>query len=79
MRNVLELNKILENGEEYKAFLKNIGLDNMVSYPLYIYKDYFLSENVLGLIKIKETFLYNEISKKIKELDVSEIKVDSSL
>lgn len=75
MNNILELKKILKE-DKYKKFLEETNLDKFIVYPVFLYKDFFLSNSVVGLIKNKDEKIYNLCKENIEKNDFLEIKID---
>lgn len=75
MKDILELKQILNNNE-YNKFLKETRLDKFTVYPVFLYKKFFLSNSVLGLIKHKDEKIYNLCKEKIEKNNIVEIKID---
>jgi hypothetical protein len=75
MNNILELKKILEE-DNYNKFLEETRLNKFIIYPVFLYRDFFLSNSVLGLIKNKDEKIYNLCKENIEKHNILEIKID---
>lgn len=71
----IELNSLFTNEEDYMKIRKDLTLNNFIVYPVYLTKQYFLSDKVLGLIKQNNVTLYNNIYKNINKNKILEIKI----
>lgn len=67
------LKELFKDKEKYKKFIKTIQFDHMISYPIFVKKEYFLSENIVRLISNKNDL---HIFNVVKKSDVKEIKID---
>lgn len=67
------LKELFKDKKKYKKFIKTIQFDNMISYPIFIKKEYFLSEKISKLISNKNDL---HILNIVKKSNIKEIKIE---
>lgn len=67
------LKTLFKDKKKYNKFIKKIEFNQMISYPIFVKKEYFLSEKIIKLISKKNDL---NILNKIKKANIKEIRID---
>lgn len=67
------LKDLFTNDISYKKFIKTLEFDKMISYPIFIKREYFLSDKIFNLVSNEEDL---NIMNYIKGKNIKEIRID---